>query len=104
MRTSLANPPSLMPHRGLHIFLVLALLLFSWAELEHSTDLDAHHGGESCAVCLFASPLGNGATPAATLPRPPQAAVRVQHDRRAATVLPQPHRHTLGQRGPPLDA
>lgn len=91
-----------MPPRGLHIFLALALLLFSWAELEHSTDLDAHHGGESCAVCLFASPLGNGATPAATLPQPPRATVPVQHYWHTATVLPRPHRHTLGQRGPPL--
>ncbi len=90
-----------MPHRGLHIFLALALLLFSWVELEHATDLDAHHG-ESCSVCLFASPLGNGATPTTISVLPPQATLIALHYRHTAAVLPQPHRHTLGQRGPPL--
>jgi hypothetical protein len=90
-----------MPHNGLHIFLALALLLFSWAELEHSTDLDAHHGDEGCAVCLFASPLGNGAMPATTLALPPQIALRAAQQPAVTTILPPSHRHTLGQRGPP---
>lgn len=91
-----------MPQRGLYIFLALALLLFSWAELEHSTDVDAHQGGESCAVCVFASPLGNGATPVVNLVLPRQAAGVGRLEMQAALVLPPPHRHTLGQRGPPL--
>lgn len=91
-----------MPQRGLPIFLALALLLFAWAELEHSTDLDAHHAGESCAVCLFASPLGNGALPAAGLILPRQTVHPIRPAVQAFSVLPPPHRHTLGQRGPPL--
>ncbi len=90
-----------MPHRGLHIFLALALLLFSWAELEHNTDLDAHHSGEGCAVCLFASPLGNGASPAAILALPAPTTVRTTRQPAHTTLLPPSHRHTLGQRGPP---
>lgn len=93
-----------MPHRGLHIFLVLALLLFSWAELEHGTDLDAHHSGESCAVCVFASPLGNGITPAATPFLPSPQVTHASPRTMATATLPQPYRHTLGQRGPPPHA
>lgn len=90
-----------MPPRALHIVLALALLLFSWVELEHSTDLDAHHGGESCAVCVFASPLGNGITPTATPFLPPAQITFIPQQPLAAAILPQPYRHTLGQRGPP---
>ncbi|MEW6646741.1 MAG: hypothetical protein AB1450_06045 [Pseudomonadota bacterium] len=85
----------------MHIVLALALLLFSWVELEHSTDLDAHHGGGSCAVCVFASPLGNGITPAATLFLPSPQVTFIPQQTMAAAILPQPYRHTLGQRGPP---
>lgn len=90
-----------MPHRGLHLALTLALLLFSWTQLAHATDLDAHSGDESCGVCLFASPLGHGATPAAlpVLSRPDAGAAPLPIP--AAAILPQTFRHTLGQRGPP---
>jgi hypothetical protein len=104
MRTSFPHLSTPMPQRRLHLFLVLALLLFSWAEVEHNTDLAAHHDGESCAVCLFASPLGNGATPAALQPLSPQVAHSAPHSLPPAIVLPQPFRHTLGQRGPPSHA
>lgn len=92
-----------MPQRRLHIFLALALVLFSWLELEHATDLDAHHGGESCNVCLFASPLGHGATPTATPPLTPQVAYRATPSWPTTSLLPPPYRLTLGQRGPPAD-
>lgn len=90
-----------MSQRAVHIALALALLLFSWVELEHSTDLDAHHGGESCAVCVFASPLGNGITPAATLFLPPPQFALTLQQTTVAVILPSRYRHTLGQRGPP---
>lgn len=90
-----------MPHRGLHLALALALLLFSWTQLAHATDLDAHAGGESCDICLFASPLGHGATPAALPALPLPGADAAPLPLPAAPVLPQTFRHTLGQRGPP---
>lgn len=90
-----------MPHRGLHLALALALLLFSWTQLAHATDLDAHNGGESCDICLFASPLGHGATPAAQPLLPHPQAGTAPSLTQAAPVLPQTFRHTLGQRGPP---
>lgn len=94
------SPAITVTHRSLHLLLVLALLLFSWTELAHKTDLDAHHDGQGCEICVLAAHLGHGATSAG-----PQLPVVTTHDTAprysAAASLPQPFRHTLGQRGPP---
>jgi hypothetical protein len=48
----------------LHYLLIFSLLLISWLQLSHQTDLHAHENNGSCEICLFAGALGNGVKPA----------------------------------------
>lgn len=57
------------PSRWLGSLLILGVLLFAWAELDHAVSLDAHEAGESCALCLMSGSIAHVLD--LTVPTPP---------------------------------
>lgn len=86
--------------RTLLVALSAALLLFMQATvLEHQLDLDHHHDGEPCELCLHLAPLDHSLVNALTLtqkPTPPfSPASRIM-----PATLPR-HHAAYHSRGPP---
>lgn len=85
----------------LHILLVLALLVLSWLQLSHQTDLHVHDDNGSCELCLFAGNLQHGATMVASMPAPSQVHFYFNLRRYASPTLTQPCLLLPRLRGPP---
>lgn len=76
--------------KAVYLLLTLVLWLGQVALLVHVTDLHAHSTGDTCEVCVHATPMG-GALPSATLTLPLQRSVeaplRLEHRATAAAPL-----------------
>lgn len=89
-----------MRQRALHLILALALVLFSWTELTHASDLQAHLDEQGCEFCLLGAHLGHGVP--ASAPPLPMAELQDTAPRHPATAeAPQSFRHSPAPRGPP---
>jgi len=67
------------------LFLVMALLLAQSALLEHEYDFAAHKSGDTCSICLHATPLSHAMVGVAMLVVPVMV-VRSEFDARETRV------------------
>lgn len=95
------------PLRQRHVltrWLLIATLLYAqWALPVHQSDLDAHHAGDDCQVCLHATALGHGAVDTNLTAEFPYARA-LAPEFSTAVVLPTTTRAAYIARAPPAAA
>ena len=74
--TAMSTMPDFHARRTPLALLTVALLLFMQAlVLEHELDLDQHHDGEPCELCLYLAPLDHSLVEEQALPQLPKPAL-----------------------------